>query len=135
MTGKEIKIKYADDPKPIYEAMGNKYQVIYDRLVDRRFDNAKFLQAAGECEFESPEIGLEKCLSEFIENPKFRGNPSLAMMDKLAGERTKLSEIQGVKKKCKYLVVRYLPRQIVLPVKALNWKIIKLGEKTNDKKP
>ena len=134
VTGKDIKIMYADDPKPIYEAMGNKYQVIYDRLFDRRFDNTKFLQAAGECEFESPEIGLEKCLKEFLENPKFRTTSPLAFMDKLAGERTKLSEIQGVKKKCKYLVVRYLPRQIVLPIKAFNWKIIKLGEKMNGKK-
>ena len=125
-TGKEIKIKYADDPKPIYEAMGNKYQVIYDRLFDRMFDNTKFLQAAGECDFESPETGLERCLREFLKNPKFRRNPSFAMMDKLAGERTKLSEIPGIKKKCKYLAARYLPRQIVLPAKALNRKIIKL---------
>ena len=33
VTGKEIKIKYVDEAKPIYEAMGNKYQVIYDRFL------------------------------------------------------------------------------------------------------
>ena len=135
VTGKDIKIMYADDPKPIYEAMGDKHQVIYDRLFDRRFDNTKFLQAAGECEFESPEIGLERCLRELLGDPKFRENPSFAMMDKLAGEKTKLSEIQGVKQKCKYFAMRYLPRKIVLTIKALNWKIVKLGEKMNGKKP
>ncbi len=135
VTGKDIKIMYVDDPKQIYEAMGNKYQVIYDRLFDRRFDNTKFLQTVGEYKFESPEIGLEKCLREFLEKPKFKGNPSFAIMDKLAGERTKLSEIQGVKQKCKYFAVRYLPRQIILPAKALNRTIIKLGEKMNGKKP
>lgn len=33
----KIRIEYIDDPKLIYEAMGNKYQVFYDRLFDRRF--------------------------------------------------------------------------------------------------
>ena len=134
-TGKEIRIKYIDDPKPIYETMGNKYQVIFDRMFDRRFDNTKFLKATGEYEFVLPEIGLERCLREFLEKPMFRTTSSFAVMDKLAGERTKLSEIPGIKKKCKYLAARYLPRQIVLPAKALNRNIIKLGEKMNDKKP
>ena len=93
--------------------------MIYDRLFDRRFDNTKFLQAAGECEFESPEIGLERCLREFLENPKFRGNPGFAMMDKLAGERTKLSEIPGIKKKCKYIAGRYLPNSVQRCIKAV----------------
>ncbi len=134
-TGKEIRIKYIDDPKPIYETMGNKYQVIFDRMFDRRFDNTKFLQATGEYEFVLPEIGLERCLREFLEKPMFRTTSSFAYMDKLAGERTRLSDISGVKQKCKYLAARYLPKQIVLPIKALNWKIIKLGEKMNGKKP
>ena len=119
MTGKDIKIKYTDDPKPIYEAMGNKYQVIYDRLFDRRFDNAKFLRAAGECKFESPEIGLERCLREFLEKPMFRTTLSFAVMDKLADERAKLSEISGIKQKCKYLAVRYLPNGVIRCIKAV----------------
>ena len=113
VTGKEIKIKYADDPKPIYDIMGNKYQVICDRLYDRRFDNTKFLQAAGECEFKLPKMGLEKCLREFLENPKFRGTPGFAMMDKLAGESTKLSEISGIKQKIRYIAARYLPGRMM----------------------
>ena len=111
VTGKEIKIQYADDPKPIYEAMGNKHQVIYDRLFDRRFDNTKFLQAVGECDFESPEIGLERCLREFLEKPAFRDTPlkAFAYMDKIMGERTSLSHFDGIKRKIKYAIGRYTP--------------------------
>ena len=119
VTGKEIKIKYVDDPKQIYELMGNRYQVVYDRLYDRQFDNFKFLQAVGGCEFEAPEMGLERCLQEFLENPKFRGTPGLAMMDKLAEEKTRLSEIPGIKQKCKYFVVRYLPENIICQIKSM----------------
>lgn len=40
-TDRDIKVKYTDDVKPMYEAMENKYQVIYDRYSNRRFDNVK----------------------------------------------------------------------------------------------
>ena len=126
VTGKNIKIRYTDDPKPIYDAMGNKYQVIYDRLFDRRFDNTKFLQAVGEFEFESPKTGLEKCLREFLEKPVFRTTATFALMDRLARERTKLSEISCVKEKCKYLAMRYLPMKVILFIKACKRKMIKL---------
>lgn len=119
VTGKEIKIEYANDPKPIYKALGNKYQVVYDRMFNRRFDNTKFLQAAGECEFESPEIGLERCFREFLEKPTFRTTSSFAFMDKLACERTKLSEISGVEQKFKYLAVRYLPNNLLQYIKVI----------------
>ena len=111
VTGKEIKIKYVDDPKPIYDVMGNKYQVIYDRLFDRRFDNSKFLHAAGESKFESPETGLERCLREFLEKPTFRETQLkvFAYMDKITGERTSLSSFGGIKCKIKYAIGRYTP--------------------------
>ena len=66
VTGKEIKIKYVDDPKPIYDVMGNKYQVIYDRLFDRRFNNSKFLQVAGECKFDRRKQGWKLNFCIFI---------------------------------------------------------------------
>ena len=111
VTGNEFKIMYVDDPKPIYEVMGNKHQVIYDRLLDRIFDNSKFLRAAGECKFESLETGLERCLREFLEKPAFREAPlkALAYMDKIMGERTSLSNFGGIKLKIKYAIGRYAP--------------------------
>ena len=116
VTGRDIKTKYVDDAR---EILGNNYQVIYDRLFDRRFDNTKFLSAVGDCDFKSPHIGLEKCLREFLEKPTFRATSSFAVMDKLAGERTKLSEISGVKQKCKYLAIRYLPKGVIHCIKAV----------------
>ena len=111
MTGKEIKIKYTDDPKPIYLAMGNKYQVIYDRLFDRKFDNSKFMNVAGECCFETPEVGLERCLREFLHDTKFRNINwrAQAWMDKETGERTPIKQFKGFKNKLKYLIGRYTP--------------------------
>lgn len=112
-TGKEIKIQYTDDPKPIYEAMGNKYQVIYDRLFDRRFDNSKFLRAVGGYDFVEPEVGLERCLREFLMKPNFRviswSWKSNALMDKISHERTPLRAFYGWKSKAKYAVARYTP--------------------------
>ena len=111
VTGKDIKIEYVDAPKSIYDVMGNEYQVIYDRLFDRRFDNAKFLQTVGECKFESPETGLERCLREFLEKPTLRETPLkvFAYMDKITGERTSLSYFIGIKCKAKYAIGRYTP--------------------------
>ncbi len=111
VTGKEIKIKYTDDPKPIYEVMGNKYQVIYDRMFDRRFDNTKILQSVGKFELESPEAGLEQCLREFLREPRFRNVPVKAQswMDKVMKERTALNQFSGTTNKIKYLIGRYTP--------------------------
>ena len=118
MTGQDLKVKYVEDAKPLYEALGNPYQVIYDRLFDRRFDNTKLLRAAGDCEFEAPEVGLEKCLRDFLKNPNFRLTSSFPVMDKLAGERAELSELSGIRAKCKYLAVRYLPQSVIHCLKA-----------------
>lgn len=114
-TGKEIKVQYADDPKPIYDAAGNKYQVIYDRLFDRlfdrRFDNHKLIDAAGKLNFTAPEVGLERCLREFLQGPKFRELPvkAQAWMDREMKEHTPLSQFGGFKKQVKYAIGRYTP--------------------------
>lgn len=109
--GWDMKVRYTDDPRPIYEVIGNKYQVIYDRLFDRRFNNEKFLTAVGECEFLPPESGLEKCLREFLRAPEFREiMPKIqAYMDREKGERTPLIQFKGMKDKVKYIVGRYTP--------------------------
>lgn len=111
VLGKKIRVKYIDNPKPIYEVIGNKYQVIYDRLFDRRFDNAKFLKVVGEFEFHSPEIGLEICLREFLKEPKFYELPLVicSYMDRIARDYTPLSQIDGIKNKLKYAIGRYTP--------------------------
>lgn len=121
VIGWNIKIRYIDDSKPIYEAMGNKYQIIYDRQFNRRFDNTKFLQTVGNYEFAEPENGLERCLIEFLHNPKFKtvSYSSMAQMDKLAKERTGLLEIPGFKQKGKYIIQRYFPNKFVSCLKII----------------
>ena len=111
VMGRDLKVKYTDDPRPIYEAMGNKYQVIYDRLLDRSFNNDKFLRAAGECDFVPTENGLEKCLREFLRAPEFREvSPKIqAWIDREVGERTPLTQFKGMKNKVKYVIGRYTP--------------------------
>ena len=111
VIGQEIKIQYANDPKPIYDAVGNRYQVIYDRLFDRRFDNSKLKDAVGELNFTVPEAGLERCLREFLQEPKFREIPlgTQAWMDREMKEHTPLSQFSGFKKRVKYAIGRYTP--------------------------
>lgn len=99
--------------------MGNKYQVVYDRLFDRRFDNTKFMQVVDKYEFELPEIGLDKCLREFLEKPVFTATSQFAVMDKLTGKKENLSGIKGLKNKCKYLTVMYLPDVVMRCIKAV----------------
>ena len=119
-VGREIKVLYADDAKPVYETMGNKYQVVYDRLFDRRFDNNKFLQAVGKCEFTAPEAGLEMCLRDFLKKREFRkvSYSSLAQMDKISKDRARLSQVPEIGEKGKYILKRYLPNKVIHSIKA-----------------
>ncbi len=116
VTSQEIKIQFFYENNVVF---GNYYQEIYDRYYNRRFDNNKFMCAAGEFEFELPEAGLERCLREFLERPVFREIPIVPMMDKTAGERASLSEIPGLEDKVKYLAVRYLPDRTRKGIKRL----------------
>lgn len=113
VAGIEIKVRYIDDPKPIYDAMGNKYQVVYDRVFNRKFDNSRFINTVGGCKFTLPEEGLERCLREFLAKSEFKGHLNYVVMDKMARERTRLSEINGFKQKVKYLMAWYLPDDII----------------------
>ena len=111
VTSKEVKISYADDPKPIYETVGNKYQVIYDRLFNRRFDNHKLKDVAGQLDFTVPEVGLERCLRDFLWEPKFRKIhlKAQAWMDREMKEHTSLSQFNGFSNQVKYVIGRYTP--------------------------
>ena len=48
-----------------------KYQILYDRLFNRRFDNSKIAQYSNTKSFTNIEVGLRSCLEEFLKNPKF----------------------------------------------------------------
>lgn len=88
----------------------NKYQVIYDRLYDRQFDNTKINKFIDISEFVSPEIGLKQCLEQFIDsrNPKFKhiNWKEEAIKDRFQGEKISLIELPNFKTIIKYFIYR-----------------------------
>jgi len=86
-----------------------KYQIIYDRLYDRKFDNTKINEFINTSEFIDAKEGLKKCLKTFIKNSKFNaiGWKNEANKDKYTKEITPLSEIKEIKQKIKYIIFRY----------------------------
>lgn len=104
-------------PKVLYQNLADflawnpgKYQIIYDRLFNRYFDNTKINEFVNTKDFVDVHEGLKKCLLEFLENPEFLriSWKSEAKKDRIANEKTPLSEIVGIKEKIKYLIFRYL---------------------------
>ncbi|NLE03964.1 MAG: NAD-dependent epimerase/dehydratase family protein [Crenarchaeota archaeon] len=89
--------------------IGAKYQVLYDRMFDRNFNNSKIESFACIDNFTKTETGLKKCLESFLKNPQFKDIDwkIQAKMDKMSKEKASLSEIPGIKQKIKYLLFRY----------------------------
>lgn len=87
-----------------------KYQVIFDRLYNRTFDNSKIVQFMGVENFAKPEIALLGCISEFLDNPVWGSIDwrQQAIMDRIVNERSSFSNISGIKNKLKYIYFRYL---------------------------
>lgn len=108
-------------PKVSLESLGTflkcrpgeqRYQVIYDRLFDRSFDNSRIDRYLRVREFTSVSDGLKACLQDFLLNPKFGDInwKAEAQKDRLLNERTPLAEIAGIKQKIKYTLFRYFLR-------------------------
>lgn len=87
-----------------------KYQVKYDRLFNRSFDNTKIGRFIDTGSFKSPAKGLRSCLESFLESPSFLGVNwrGEAEYDRLTGERASFCEIPSAKQKVKYLLYRYI---------------------------
>lgn len=90
-----------------------RYQVIYDRLFNRIFDNSKINDFADTSRFIAPKEGLSTCLTSFLNRKpwKFK-SPNWqeeALKDRVLNESTRLSEIPGIKQKLKYQIFKSLP--------------------------
>ena len=98
------------DLNDFYKWNPGKYQIIYDRLFDRKFNNTKINEFVNTKEFVQVNEGLRKCLKEFLLKPEFKNINwgKEAIKDRYAKERTPLREIKGFKQKIKYIVLRYL---------------------------
>lgn len=90
-----------------------KYQIIYDRLFNRQFDNTKIDRYIDTSSFLTPHIGLAQCLENFITlgEPRFNALNWKAegIKDRMLGERTSIATIPGLKQKAKYCLFRYSP--------------------------
>ena len=89
----------------------NPWQIKYDRLYDRKFDNSLIIGTCGHYEFKDVFEGLDDCLTTFIRNSKWISgyfNPRFeAYCDRLSKESQNVMKIPGKKNKLKYIKWRF----------------------------
>ena len=107
-TGKRPKVKIVEDSKGL-QNVWNKWQIVYDRLFDREFDNSKIESVRGNYVYKPTFEGLDECLTQFLEDPKWLGRSWRyeAWCDRQVGEVTPLREIEGIKNKLRYIKWRF----------------------------
>lgn len=105
------KVKIINNSNVIGKILNKKWQIKYDRMYNRRFDNSKISSISSSINnVKSVEEGLKNAICEFFNNGcqfkeivwKFEG-----YADKVSDERTNIAEIVGIKNKLKYLFTRY----------------------------
>ena len=97
-------------PCDFLKCQQTKYSITFDRMFDRCFDNHKIAKYVDLDDFYSVELGLKLSLESFLENLQFKDINwrCEALKDRMGGEVTSLSEINGFKQKIKYLIYRFL---------------------------
>lgn len=105
-TGKRPRVLLTDHWQDFYG--GGSWQVKYDRLFNRVFDNSKINQFIETSTFSDTKQALSHCVKSFIDNPRFLyiNWQSEAKKDRLTGEWTNPLKIPGWKQKVKYLLIR-----------------------------
>ncbi|WP_147007328.1 hypothetical protein [Companilactobacillus nantensis] len=113
LTGKKPKIIYSDNSEFIATIMKSYYQLKYDRLFNRTFDNSKIEKMTNNNNsYVSLDKGLRDSIKECLNKKEFSLNGSWVMrayMDKVSGERENIRDIHSLYGKIKYLIVRYTP--------------------------
>lgn len=104
ITGKDIKVKYVENSTELCKVW-NQYQIKYDRLYNRSFDNEKIVSFIGEYRFKKTYDGLKESIVAFLNNPKWINENQFfeAWCDYQAKEMTSLNKIKGLKNKISYL--------------------------------
>jgi nucleoside-diphosphate-sugar epimerase len=109
-----------ESPKVILQELNDffkwrlgKYQIIYDRLYNRQFDNKKINKYIDTSLFTPPKYGITQCLKQFINTKKYQFKPinwrAEAIKDRLLKEKTPLEDISEFKQKIKYFLFKNLP--------------------------
>ena len=89
---------------------GNPYQLKYDRLFDRRFDNSKICNLISKNEFQSTEVSLKQAVIDYLK--KYEAN--ILDLDQntefvrgvLTGDFLSLHETYGIKRKMKVIAYK-----------------------------
>ena len=108
-TGIKIKVKWAENSEGL-QKVWNPWQIKYDRLFNREFDNRKLESVIGKYRFKPTVQGLDECLDVFLSNPQWL-NVNIeyeAWSDKITHELIHLRDIKGGKRKLKYLKYRMI---------------------------
>lgn len=86
------------------------YQIKYDRLYDRTFDNSKIARHLDITSFKEVRAELALCLERFVEKPEFLyiNWKTEAIKDRQTGELAAWREIPGFKRKLIYSKNRYM---------------------------
>lgn len=109
ISGKKIKVYYPQNSSGLQQ-IWNKWQIRYDRLYDRAFDNTKIESVIGKIEFTSTFEGLGKCLNDFLTVPQWltMNWRYEAWCDRQSREFTPLYKIKGARDKIGYLKRRFI---------------------------
>ena len=109
VTGKRPHVKWIDKSKKLLNP-ALKYQVLYDRMLDRRFDNSKIMRVAPWLVFTDPAKGLPLCIQQFAATQDLHNYSIVdeAENDRLTDEHIRLSQIKSFKHKVLYVLCRYL---------------------------
>lgn len=86
-----------------------KWQVIYDRLFNRRFDNSKISHFVDTGKFTRTDEGLRACIRSFVEKPRFK-NPDWriqAEYDRISGCLAKPKEFKDIRLYIRYMAYRF----------------------------
>lgn len=86
------------------------YQIKYDRLFNRTFNNGKIGELVDVKAFLAFEQGLTRCLDDFLRRPQFLAIDwrSEAIKDRYSNEVASLAELGHWKNKIKYLIYRFV---------------------------
>lgn len=85
-----------------------KYQILYDRIYNRKFDSNKLMTLSNWRPEYDPERGLSTCIKSFLKSPTFHriGWTLEARLDRMTGDITSIWEINSLKSKIGYMLYR-----------------------------
>ena len=98
------------DEEQTLKMHSNIYQIKYDRMFNRVFDNTKIDRFIDTKDFTKTIEGISFCLEEFLKKPEFNKIywPAEALKDKISGEHTSFKEIKNFKNILLYIYYRYI---------------------------